>query len=614
MNAVIDVAGWTLVHFVWQGALVGLAAAVALRLLRQASAQARYGVACCALTAMLVLPGATAWRLFSAPADVVEPVARVQRSVYLRVSPEPAARHDRIIIGRQHKVGAAASVGGNAPTSMAPLVLPTLVTLWFAGVCLLLVRLAGGWWRVHRLQRTGHALAPSRWQEVSDRLARQLGLSRFVHVVDATFVDSPVVIGWLHPVVLLPVAALAGLTPDQVAAILAHELAHVRRHDALVNCAQTIAETVLFYHPAVWWVSSRIRTEREHCCDDVALSISGDAYAYASALAELETWRASHPALALAATGGPLLRRVARVLAPPAARPTRGGVTPTLTLALALVLVVGAGALQLLAARPPLAPSVERQGPPAWRLVFDHPSGQMAIRGFTARDLVRYAYQAPRSQVIGGPAWLDSDSFDLMTTIDHVPAADETPAIVRQLLEARFSLRVHDALTEVPALALEIARTDGALGPNLQPATGACVHQDRVAAGASTRTPLSQGQVTVLCGGWDSGVTSDRALSVTMDDVAARLSRQTIAGTRLDVINRTGLQGPFDLSLDYFKPAALAMAARPSLRSALRLAGFQSIDDALEAQLGLKLVPTTTQGPAIAIDEIRRPLPEFAGR
>jgi len=296
-----------------------------------------------------------------------------------------------------------------------------------------------------------------------------------VKVVDATFVDSPVVVGWLQPVILLPVAALAGLTPEQVRAILAHELAHVRRHDAVVNVAQTVAETLLFYHPAVWWLSSRIRTEREHCCDDVALSVSGDAYAYASALAELESWRADRPTFALAATGGPLLRRVARVLAPPAARSPRGGAL--LTLALALVLVVGAGALQLLVARQPPTADASRESTPAWRMVFDHPSGQMAIRGFTARDLVRYAYQLPASRVVGGPAWLETESFDLVTTLDHVPAADETPDIVRRLLEDRFALRIHESTIDVPALALELARPDGSLGPNLQPATGECFDQ-----------------------------------------------------------------------------------------------------------------------------------------
>lgn len=619
MNDAIHVAGWTLVHFVWQGAVVGLAAAIALHVLRHSAPQARYAVACLVLAAMLALPGATAWRLLSMPADTLEPAAPVHRSLYLRVSPEPA-RHDRIMVGRlRHTATPATETAARA--SLGPLLLPTFVALWFGGVCLLLARLAGGWWRVRRLQQAGLNLPPSRWQDASNRLARQLGLTRLVHVVDATFVDSPVVIGWLQPVVLLPLAALAGLTPEQVAAIIAHELAHVRRHDALVNFAQTLAETLLFYHPAVWWVSSRIRTEREHCCDDVALGLSGDAYAYASALAELESFRAAQPAFAIAATGGPLLRRVARVLAPPTARSPRRGAA--LTLALALLLVVGAGTLQLLVARQPPPSGPEREGAAAWRMVFDHPSGQMAIRGFTARDLVRYAYQVPASRVVGGPAWLDSDSFDLTTTLDHVPAADETPVIVRQLLEERFGLRAHESTIEVPALALEIARADGALGPNLQPSTGECFDQKAwVASGSPNLGPLPQGQRTVFCGVWDGGIASDRVLGVTMDDVSDRLSHQLTsagrphselrAGERAVIINQTGLAGPFDISLEYFKPAALAMAVTPSLRSTLRMAGFLSVDDALESQLGLKLVPARAQVPAVTIDEIQPPAPASA--
>jgi uncharacterized protein (TIGR03435 family) len=529
--------------------------------------------------------------------------------VVVRVAEGQPVQRDRIFMGIRRRVPAPAN-GGTPALPLDPRALPIVVGLWLAGVCLLLARLAGGWWRVRRLYRSALTLPASHWQQTSARLAQQLGLTRLVRIVDAAFVDSPAVIGWLQPVVVLPIAALAGLTPEQVRAIIAHELAHVRRHDAAVNFAQTIAETLLFYHPAVWWVSSRIRTEREHCCDDVALTVSGDAYAYASALAELESWRAAQPALALAATGGPLLRRVARLLAPPSPQSPRGGVT--LTLAFALVFVVGFGSLQFLVARQPVpAVAGTAQTGAAWRMVFDHPSGQMAIRGFTARDLVRYAYQVPTSRIVGGPSWLDAESFDLTTTIDRVPAADETPAIVRQLLEDRFALRVHEGTIEVPALALEIARPDGALGPNLQPATGECFDQKEwVAAGAPNRGPLPQGQRTVFCGVWDSGVASDRVLGVTMDDFAARLAQQLTPALRLDVVNRTGVAGSFDVALDYFKPAALAMAATPSLRSFLRLAGFLSVDDALESQLGLKLVPTTAQVPAISIDEIQRPLRE----
>jgi uncharacterized protein (TIGR03435 family) len=396
-----------------------------------------------------------------------------------------------------------------------------------------------------------------------------------------------VVVGWLRPVVLLPIAAVAGLTPEQVHAILAHELAHVRRHDAFVNFGQTVAETLLFYHPAVWWISARIRVEREHCCDDVALAATGDAFAYASALAELESRRSIEPTFALAATGGPLLRRVARLLSPPPARSSRIGVA--VTVALALVLVVGAGALQRVVARQRAAlPAAERAAAPAWRMTFDHPSSQMTIRGFTGRDLVRYAYQVPVSQVIGGPAWLDSDAFAITTSIDHLPAADETPEIVRRVLETRFALRAHAAEVEVPVLALEIARPDGALGPNLQPSTAECFDQKAwVAAGAPILPPLPQRQRTAFCGTWDGGLGSDRVRGVTMDEFAARLRYQLAPSARLDVVNRTGLEGAFDVSLEYFKPAALAMEAAPSLRSTLRLAGFLSVSDALESQLGL---------------------------
>src|SRR5205085_4811162 len=106
---------------------------------------------------------------------------------------------------------------------------------------------------------------------------------------------------------LLPVAALANLSPAQAQAILAHELAHIRRHDFVVNLLQTIAETVLFYHPAIWWLSNRIRVEREHCCDDIAVDVCGDPLVYVEALTELASWAGSASPLAMAATAGSLL-------------------------------------------------------------------------------------------------------------------------------------------------------------------------------------------------------------------------------------------------------------------------------------------------------------------
>ncbi len=123
--------------------------------------------------------------------------------------------------------------------------------------------------------------------------------------------------GWIRPALLLPAATLAGLTPQQLEAVLAHELAHILRYDYVVNMLQTVVETLLFYHPAVWWASGRMRQERELCCDDLAVSACGDALCYARALTRLERLRVGAPAhagLALGSTGGSLLYRIRRIM------------------------------------------------------------------------------------------------------------------------------------------------------------------------------------------------------------------------------------------------------------------------------------------------------------
>jgi HEAT repeat protein len=165
------------------------------------------------------------------------------------------------------------------------------------------------------------------------------------------------VIGWLHPVILLPASALTGLTPQQLEAIIAHELAHIRRHDYLINLLQALIEALLFYHPAVWWVSRQIRQEREHCCDDLAVTVCGDARAYARALLEMEQLRAAGPHLAMAANGGSLLPRIQRLVGAEPKRANRFGGLSAGVIALTTVVSAAAGAQILLQA----ADSADRQ-------------------------------------------------------------------------------------------------------------------------------------------------------------------------------------------------------------------------------------------------------------
>jgi beta-lactamase regulating signal transducer with metallopeptidase domain len=160
---------------------------------------------------------------------------------------------------------------------------------------------------MQRLRWRRAKAAPAAWQRRARRLAASLGVHPAAPLLASRAVDVPMVIGWIRPVILLPAAALAGLGPAALEAVLVHELEHIRRRDYLVNLLQSLAEVLLFYHPAVWWVSRQVRLEREHCCDDAAVTHCGDPLLYARALTSLEELRHSpepRPALALAATGG----------------------------------------------------------------------------------------------------------------------------------------------------------------------------------------------------------------------------------------------------------------------------------------------------------------------
>lgn len=360
---VVQAVGWALLHFIWQGALVGAGAALALRLLRHGAADVRYVVAAIALTLMATMPvvtGVQAWRAASVQGDAVIGPA----------SPLPAATAGRSPLeAAAQGAGPCADAARCAQPSVSGLrvepFLPALVLTWMAGVALLALRLAGGWVRVQRLKATGASPAGAPLQAIVRRLTRTLHISRPVLLLQSSSVDVPTVIGWLKPAILLPIGALAGLSPLQVEAILAHELAHVRRHDYLVNLLQTVVETLLFYHPAVWWLSRRIRIEREHCCDDLAVSLCGDPVVYARALADLEELRDANAHLAMAANGGSLVERVRRLLAAPATHAGRGPAWLAAAAALLLMAAIIAGPTGRQAVDAEEMPSPAQSAPPA---------------------------------------------------------------------------------------------------------------------------------------------------------------------------------------------------------------------------------------------------------
>jgi beta-lactamase regulating signal transducer with metallopeptidase domain len=205
-----------------------------------------------------------------------------------------------------------AILGSMSQAQWLALIEPWIVPVWLAGVVAFAMRLLWSARHVARLRREGEP-GGSSLVEAVERLASRMNLGRGVRVVISRFADTPSTIGWLKPVIVLPVSSLLNISSQQLEAILAHELAHIRRHDYLFNMLQVLAETLFFYHPAIWWVSSRIRHERELCCDDLAVELCGDAIGYARALTTLERLRVGAPELALSSSGGSLLYRIRRL-------------------------------------------------------------------------------------------------------------------------------------------------------------------------------------------------------------------------------------------------------------------------------------------------------------
>ena len=189
-----------------------------------------------------------------------------------------------------------------------------VVSLWIVGVLIASVRPIAGLWMQWRLQHHGLLAVPDRLNQQLQVLANRLQIGGIVRIAESTLVKIPMVVGYLRPIVLLPASVLTGLTPAQLESLLAHELAHVRRHDWIVNAIQVVIETLLFYHPAVWWLSRQIRDERELCCDDLALSVVNDKLTYGRMLLTLEELRQPVTGVALSAAGGDLTERIRRLL------------------------------------------------------------------------------------------------------------------------------------------------------------------------------------------------------------------------------------------------------------------------------------------------------------
>ena len=284
--------GWSLLHFLWQGAVVGLVFALLRALIPARNSELRYWTGLVALLTLAALPVVTFLNLYARQVAQAEAAPVVDTGAAMMAS---------------------TTALGAVATPMAS-ILPWVVAFWLVGVVLVGLR---SWfqWRALVLVARMWSMPDARLQEIAASLAQRFGFARRFCVRVSDRIDTPTLIGWIKPVILLPTAVVLGFPRQQIELILAHELGHLRRYDHVINLAQAIVETLLFYHPVVHWIAREVRNEREICCDQLVLRVTrGEPREYASTLAALEELRLPPVHLALAASGGALLERVRRIL------------------------------------------------------------------------------------------------------------------------------------------------------------------------------------------------------------------------------------------------------------------------------------------------------------
>jgi beta-lactamase regulating signal transducer with metallopeptidase domain/tetratricopeptide (TPR) repeat protein len=310
-----------LLHFVWQGIIVGAFLRAILFLLKRGSPNLRYSTFCAGLALLTTLPIITTCVLYQrtpAPRAALDTSAgNILPMPIVNPAPDQATK-------RMAAIDVVQAWG---------------IRLWYMGVILAAIRIRLGWNGMSALRQAGEPAGQAVLDTV-ERLIARMRVDKPVQILVSNLADGPGVAGWIRPVIFLPAAAVTGLSPLQLEAILAHEIAHIRRHDYLVNLLQLGAETLLFYHPVVWWLSARIRLEREYCCDDLAVVCCQDALCYARALATLERLRLSVSSPALGSTDGSLFERIQRLLGEPVRHQGPGRLASVLALTLALACFV----------------------------------------------------------------------------------------------------------------------------------------------------------------------------------------------------------------------------------------------------------------------------------
>jgi beta-lactamase regulating signal transducer with metallopeptidase domain len=288
--------GWTIVHSLWQILIIALALKLLLIIFKNTSTHTRYTFSAAALLIILLAGIATFFSFYNNylpdtnMSEAGEPtilgtlLARSEITEKFTILTIPA------LIEEQYKI----------MTTWIETNMSLIVMLWMLGILIFMIKFSGNLIYIQRLKRIGTTSVPVEWHDMLKRLSDKIGVKKHIEILESVFAKGPMIIGHLKPVILLPAGLLFSMPVNQIEAIFAHELAHVRRRDYLVNTLKTILEVIFFYHPALWWISTIFDEERELCCDDIALSASIEPLSLSKALVYAEEYRMHSPGLALA--------------------------------------------------------------------------------------------------------------------------------------------------------------------------------------------------------------------------------------------------------------------------------------------------------------------------
>lgn len=294
--------GLTLLDSLWQGALVLFACGGLLWLLRDKSSRMRYYVVLVGLISLPVMSVITFSTHYS-PAIADEFQVDSEGLTALAFAENSALSDPTLGILDQWHQWAQANAG-------------YISLFWAIGFMLFAFRLAGGFYMVRKLKNDAQISVETHWLAKLKEMCADLNIKIPVELRESAKLNSPIVLGYLKPIIIFPIGLLQGLPTDQVEAILLHELAHIKRFDYLVNVFVSLLQVVFFYHPAYWWLQSQLDSEREYSCDDLVLNQTGNSLSLIKALTAVREFQITgySPSLAFAGQKNQLLKRVERIM------------------------------------------------------------------------------------------------------------------------------------------------------------------------------------------------------------------------------------------------------------------------------------------------------------